>query len=1660
MWFRVRMLKDFPTRWMIIIPALCWLLGTGQARAQGGVNGAAAEGSRPAKPQIIVRFKDAPGAEDKARALRNSSRVSVLPVEAPLKPGQLRGAAAPSEGLAVLSLKAGIDPGAELARLAGNPAVAYAEPNYPIKILAITAEPVIPNDFEFPSMYALRNLGEGSGRTNADISAPEAWAVTTGSRSVVVAIVDTGIDYLHEDLRDNLWTNRLETPFNGLDDDGNGFVDDYHGYDFVSGDSDPFDDNQHGTHVAGTVGARGNNGIGTVGVCWEVSLMAVKAFDENGNGTVADAIAAIRYAVNNGARVINASWGLDEKSRALEEAAQGAADAGVLIVAAAGNNRTDAPTYPAAFESVLAVGATDEKDARADFSNYGPHLDIAAPGSGILSTFPENSYGTLSGTSMAAPHVAGTAALVLARRPNFTRQELFEILINSTDPVAVDQPLGNGRLNAELAVRTEEALPTARLAVPATVAGRALVMGTAGGSSFAGYLVRIGAGRAPTNWTEIATGAKEVVNGMLAEFDTSLLADGAAVVQLIVTNRVGNTAVARGPTQILNAQIVSPLSGDILAPGRYEIAGTVYGAGKTYELAYGSGLSPTEWTVIAAGESSLRTNGKLGEWDAANLPAGPYSLRLAVTNGAARSEFTAPAIFIEPKLKAGWPARLPVDADFPTAEWRNARPADLDGDGRAEIVVIDPSTRQREQRLMVYGLDGQLRWSRSLGFDVAPDVPVIGDIDGDGKLEIFADTSEGIAGFHADGTPLGPGWPVATRAGNQAKVLADLDGDGKMELIAYSQEYAATQVREDRVLAVFGAAGNLIREWELPWCGFTNDVQKIFPAVANIDDDPELEIVAAQGCAELAAYDFRKAEPKWRSPLAGAVISSPVIGDVDGDGEMDIVAAAAAQNGYEEGGLYAVNGRGQRWRGWPVLEEFSFTAAPALGDLDNDGRLEIVLPDAAALGAKLHVVQWDGFEADGWPVEAFAKTSPRAGVALADADGDGRAEVIYGTPGFTALAVTQRDPEYLGGIVARNFAGQIVPLNGANPMRAIPFEASGQARWHKSSPPAILDLDRDGRLDMVLATVQERTFGTLRKFKERSSLYAWDLGASAARALQWPMFAHDAQNSGAYNLPLTAPPPDTNVTRAIRDRVITGEDRELRIEPLANDLNAAAAPLRLVEFTQPREGSVARDGSVGREGASALLYLPKTNYSGLDEFAYVIADQAGARSTGRVIVRVKALNDPPVAQDIALEIKKNTAVDVFYTGKDAESANLSYRIVNPPKHGEIWNYPGVGNYYPARGFFGIDTFTYVASDGKQESFPAVVSITVINSNNPPRAIGANILTKTNRSVRITPMGTDPDGDLLTYEIVKKPVNGTVAPEENAFRFTPDRDYAGPESFTFRAFDGTAFGEEAKITVEIITTNAPPRASPGSATVPPNASSSVRLSGTDPDGDQVEYEILATPIHGELSGIPPELVYTPATNYLGPDRFAFKVSDGAAESAEAEFTLQVLRQNRVPLSKDQTISTARDIAAEITLDAADPDQDPLRVVILKGPAHGLLHGAGTKLTYAPKSGRMGVDGFTYRAWDGARFGNIARVTVLVSAPQDERPPSFTSVRRNGVVVELRLDAPSGKGFVIEASANLENWLPISGLIAPNGETFLFSDTNAAPELKFYRAVRPN
>ncbi len=360
------------------------------------------------------------------------------------------------------------------ARLRATSGVLYAEPDYEIRAAAGPNDPLLPLQWGF----------ENSSDTDLDMNG--AWAVTRGSPDVVVAVVDSGVQLDHEDLAGNLWSNPGEIAANGIDDDDNGYVDDVHGWDFVAGDNVPDDEDGHGTHVSGTIAAVGDNGVGVTGVAYGSRIMPLRVLGAAGVGYVSDAIRAIDYAWRNGARISNHSWGWSGgASQPLRDAIEAAGRHEHLVVAAAGNadrNVDELAFYPAAYDlpNVISVAASTVGDERAAFSDFGPlGVDVAAPGEDITSTFTGSGYESMSGTSMATPHVTGVAALVLSIHPGWTASEVRARILGTARPVTAFEAIiaSGGVVNAAAAVAAvADRAPVVTITAPDT--GASVLPGT------------------------------------------------------------------------------------------------------------------------------------------------------------------------------------------------------------------------------------------------------------------------------------------------------------------------------------------------------------------------------------------------------------------------------------------------------------------------------------------------------------------------------------------------------------------------------------------------------------------------------------------------------------------------------------------------------------------------------------------------------------------------------------------------------------------------------------------------------------------------------------------------------------------------------------------------------------------------------------------------------------------------------------------------------------------------------------------------------------------------------------------------------------------------------------------------------------------------------
>lgn len=884
------------------------------------------------------------------------------------------------------------------------PGVEYAEPNLIYRAQLVPNDPFYHSSGSWEQPYRdLWGLYK--------IQAEGAWDWTTGSREIVVAVTDTGVDLDHEDLAANIWINSDEIAGNGIDDDENGYIDDVVGWDFVNSDNDPTDDVGHGSHVAGTIAATGNNGVGVVGVTWNSRIMPVKGLGLNG-GTTEMLVNALTYAADNGADIINCSWGgynSGPMGRAIHEAIHYAYRLGCVIVAAAGNSTDDVLDYgPAAFEEVITVAATNQADRWCDFSNWGYKIDVSAPGgdsgfiqedgridfskSNILSLraddidiyryeetpgyFPGTCvvgehYYRLLGTSMAAPHVSGVVALILSLHPEYTAEEVRRILwagADDVDKAGWDIFSGHGRVNANrsLSLPPPSSLPLAEIAMPTNgetvTTPTVTIRGTAHGPNFTHYILEWGYGELPYEWVEIYRSSTPVVSGPLFEWDPTGTMQGYGIIKLTVYSsdikpftifrpcRIANNMLPGWPQRMINIWS-RPAIADLDRDGEKEIiiAGStelyVYRRDGTvvqgWPRAYSS-YSKESTSAVAVGdidedkdlEIVIAANGHFGYSNTGKVLVWHHNGNYA----------------------RGWPK---------TVEPTRSSPAigDIDGDGRNEIVVPVSTGNVYAWRGSGELLPGWpvIRSETSMDY-VYQSGAALADIDGDGDLEIFVGSNQpdgAIYAWHHNATPV-EGWPIQVSSTGffRTPVVGDIDRDGKAEIISA----LVLSGGESCSIYVWRTDGSLVPGWPKHVPAQADEV-----ALADIDGDGDLEIFASTEMYydSKSTFYYSGSVQAWHhdgTPLRGwpvrtsgvPAMDTPLIADIDGDGDLEVIAGTAeSYYAPRQGKLYIWHADGTSVAGWPFFSGWNVFSAPALGDVDRDGKMDMVV--AAFLSATTDV---------------------------------------------------------------------------------------------------------------------------------------------------------------------------------------------------------------------------------------------------------------------------------------------------------------------------------------------------------------------------------------------------------------------------------------------------------------------------------------------------------------------------------------------------------------------------------------------------------------------------------------------------------------------------------------------------------------------------------
>jgi len=933
-----------------------------------------------------------------------------------------------------LRISSGTDIRSLIYKLQNKAIIEYAQPNY---INHLCAEP---NDQFYTKQWALQA-----------IQVLQAWKIEKGKSDIVVAIVDTGVEYEHEDLESRIWINPGEIDGNGLDDDGNGYVDDIRGWDFtdtpefplgtdyLDRDNNPDDETGHGTHVAGIVGAIPDNTEGVAGVTWNCRIMAVR-----GGGKILeddDLAAAIIYAADNGAHIINMSWGSDVLSFIIRDAIEYAYSKGCILVAAVGNDDRSNVIYPALHNHVISVGATNDKDEKASFSNYGPGVDIVAPGESIFSTVRGDRYSNWKGTSMASPIVSGVVALMLSRRPGLSGEEVAQILRSSADEI--DEPLfaGAGRVNSAKALAASSDL-VASISSPENGSGMdqgAVITGTASGYGFSKYQLEYTHipniysfdGSEEFVWNEAADfQTNPRLDAPLGKINTALLEEGIYLVRLKVYGY--NNAepedkiiiqVDHTPPEIVNLRSVSRLDGD-----RYRYAVT--------------------WQTkdLTLGEVHYRSHGIDLAFQRLDLLSyvNEHTLYLSDVVSPGQYEY-----FIESRNKAGLLARDDNEGNYYQIEIKAlsvrldgfeqtdfsipathlvTTMADFDEDGLEEIVGMK-STKFRYEPVYIYERDSSGTYQEVFESDNDYLAWDVGDTDGDELYEILGSRDDVTSLYESPQTGEYPVEKIWSMKGLWGGQIADTDQDGKMEMLLMHLEADEIHIYENRKNNSYIKTERLFNPTE-----GRNHLSSTF-AVSDFDGDGLVEIAIGDSDGDLFVYENAYNDGythTWTGNLSASDLQYMASGDFDGDGKDEFVV------GGRVSGLAT-----------QVKDSLNSSAEhTTTGDFDDDGQNESLMGAYSANTSAAARQRWvyAVFGCPGqdeysmiWNQEIMGLRS-ESSVSVGDVDGDGRDEIlVIVTPGIYIFNYTE-DEGY----------------------RAEWYHSAEESYW-----PMVADLDADGIMEIT-----------------------------------------------------------------------------------------------------------------------------------------------------------------------------------------------------------------------------------------------------------------------------------------------------------------------------------------------------------------------------------------------------------------------------------------------------------------------------------------------------------------------------------------------------------------------------------------------------------------
>ncbi len=875
-----------------------------------------------------------------------------------------------------------------------DPIIQYAQPNFYNQL----AEKVDkPNDFFYTNQWALEK-----------IDLRRAWGIEKGSEDIIIAVVDTGVDYNHEDLRSRIWINKREIPNNNIDDDGNGYIDDIIGWDFfdspetklkidhIDRDNDPMDEDGHGTHIAGIIAGIPNNSIGIAGITWGCKIMPLRAGSKILEDD--DLASAIVYAVENGANIINMSWGDDNLSFVIRDVTEYAYRKGCVLVGAVGNDDEQKIIYPANFNHVIAVGATNKADKKASFSNYGTGIDILAPGERVFGTVPNNSYSDWSGTSMATPIVSGVIALMLSKRRGLTNQEIVQILRQSAD--RIDEPKFEriGRVNAYKALLATLNI-TAKISSPQNESGTdktMTIIGTAGGPSFKRYELDYSSTKEPSKWYRIKIGFEPIYEDIIAQWTTLHFAEGNYTLRLRCFDQNGMIAEDRikvlidhTPPIILehkcNIRIINDRVKTVLSI-RTDDATTVV----VYYILDNFDIGPKEFYLPSVGKKhELDLTDNFGRDVVSNFS---YYIKAINTAGLSTDNFNEgfshiniSSVYIPQSGFIGKKTAIPVI--YPIGI------ADFNGNGVDEIVGMEkPNWDYSFVKIFEETESGLYFQVFKSDYEYYPQD--IGDTDGDGLLEILGNRGDRTFLVESPSKwsyPTKKIWECEDLWGGQ---IDDLDLDGKKEIISSNIKNKSIDIFENR--------GNdkYLRVARLKNTTDGDNLNAVKFAIGDFDSDNGKEIAFGDSDGDLLVYkcfDDDNYKLVWTGKINCISIKSLVSGDFDGDGNYEFaVVGELIQSSYNVNKIYAYSVFDYSLKYLEYQEVYSVQiigtkegCGISTGDIDNDFIDEIL----AIVGDSAYIIKFS--ENEKMPYIWYSPASYTNKIFVGDVNKDGIKELFF-----------------------------------------------------------------------------------------------------------------------------------------------------------------------------------------------------------------------------------------------------------------------------------------------------------------------------------------------------------------------------------------------------------------------------------------------------------------------------------------------------------------------------------------------------------------------------------------------------------------------------------------------------------------------------------------